>query len=66
MAIKAGGGPTGSNFDYAAPMTESILLGNAAFRAGEKLHYDGRRMRVTNTRKADEFIHHDYHKGWKL
>ncbi len=66
QAIRAGGGPTGSNFDYAAPMTESILLGIVAFRAGEKLNWDAKRMRATNSRKADEFVHHQYRKGWKL
>jgi hypothetical protein len=46
-------------------LTEAVLLGNAAFRAGEKLYWDGKEGRVTNTRKADEFIRRPYRKGWE-
>jgi hypothetical protein len=58
------GSPTYSNFEYATMLTEAVLLGNAAFRAGEKLYWDGKEGRVTNTRKADEFIRRPYRKGW--
>jgi len=64
LACKTGS-PTYSNFEYATTLTEAVLLGNAAFRAGEKLYYDGKEGRVTNTRKADEFIHRPYRKGWE-
>lgn len=59
------GSPTYSNFEYATLLTEAVLLGNAAFRAGEKLYYDGETGRVTNTRSADEYIHRPYRKGWE-
>jgi hypothetical protein len=35
-------------FSYAAHLTEIMLLGIAALRAGTKLHYDGANMRITN------------------
>jgi predicted dehydrogenase len=36
------GGPScGSNFDYASLLTETVLLGNVAIRAGRKVHWDG-------------------------
>jgi predicted dehydrogenase len=60
------GTPTASNFDYAAPMTESILLGNVAFRAGRRIEYDWRSMRCPNCREADRLIRHRYRRGWKL
>ncbi|MCL6536585.1 MAG: Gfo/Idh/MocA family oxidoreductase [Armatimonadetes bacterium] len=59
------GSPTYSNFEYATTLTEAVLLGNAAFRAGEKLYWDGKEGRVTNTRKADEFVRMPYRKGWE-
>ncbi len=59
------GSPTYSNFEYATMLTEAVLLGNAAFRAGEKLSYDGETGRVTNTRSADEYIRRPYRKGWE-
>jgi len=42
-----GGPAAGSNFDYAAPLTEVVLLGCAAARAGEKLEWDPANMRFT-------------------
>ncbi|MGQ9525829.1 MAG: Gfo/Idh/MocA family protein [Armatimonadota bacterium] len=60
------GGPTGSNFDYAGPMTEAILLGNVAFRVGQKITYDARRMKAVNCPEADRYINHEYRKGWSL
>ena len=35
-------------FDYAAPLTEVMLLGIVALRAGGKIQYDGANARVTN------------------
>ena len=34
------GSPTGCPFSYSGPMTETVLLGNVAFRAGKKLDWD--------------------------
>jgi predicted dehydrogenase len=61
-----GQGKTASNFDYACPMTESILLGNVAFRLGKKITYDSRRMKAVGMPEADEYIQHQYRKGWSL
>ncbi|MEC8929036.1 MAG: Gfo/Idh/MocA family oxidoreductase [Verrucomicrobiota bacterium] len=61
------GGPAAlSNFDYAGPMTESVLLANVALRAGRKIEWDAQAMRVTNHPKANAFVRHSYRKGWKL
>lgn len=60
------GAPTASNFDYACPLTESVLLGNVAFRAGQRLEWDARRMRATNCREADQYVQHHYRRGWSL
>jgi predicted dehydrogenase len=66
LAIK-NGTPTGSPFnDYAGLLTEANHLGNVAYRAGTKIHWDTAAMRVTNTRKADPFIRREPRKGWKL
>ena len=58
----------GSNFTYAAPFTESILLGNIALRVGkmnEKLMYDGKNMRFTNSEEANKFLTKEYRTGWE-
>jgi predicted dehydrogenase len=64
-AIK-GGPPAMSNFDYAGVLTETILLGNVAMRAGKKIEWDGDKLRVTNDKKANEYVNPPYRKGWKL
>ena len=60
------GEPTGSNFEYAAALTEMVLLGNVAFRVGQKLEWDPASMRAKNLSEADQYIHSQYRKGWSL
>jgi predicted dehydrogenase len=56
-----------SNFSVAGPMVEAILLGNVAIRTGQKLHWDGGAMKMTNhVPRAEELISPPYRKGWSL
>jgi len=56
-----------SNFEYAAYFTEIILLGNLAMRVpGENIKWDGPAMKSPNVSKANEFVHHEYRKGYTL
>ncbi len=66
-AIMAGKPTTAlSNFDYAATMTEAILLGNVAMRVGKKIEWDGEQMKATNAPEAAQFVKREYRKGWEL
>jgi predicted dehydrogenase len=62
------GGPVpGSNFvDHSAVLTETILLGNVALRAGKKLVWDGPNLKITNDAAANKLLHRDYRIGWGL
>ena len=60
------GGQTTCNFDYSGTLSEAVLLGNAAFRAGEKLQWDAQDLKATNTDKAAPYIRREYRKGWTL
>jgi len=60
------GEPTSCNFQYSGALTETVLLGNVAFRAGCKLRWDSARLRARGCAEADEFIHHEYRKGWRI
>jgi hypothetical protein len=53
-------------FSYAAHLTEIMLLGVAAMRAGTRLQYDGAAMRVTNHAAANGFLAREYRKGFEL
>ncbi|MFP6677535.1 MAG: Gfo/Idh/MocA family oxidoreductase [Pirellulaceae bacterium] len=59
-------GPTTCNFDYSGALTEAVLLGIVAYRSGETVQWDGANLRVTNSAKAQEWIHREYRKGWTL
>lgn len=61
-----GGEPAMSNFDYAAALTETMLLGDLAVRMGEPIYWDAKNMRAINCPKADYFVNRPYRKGWTL
>ena len=60
------GSATGSHFGYAGPLTEMVLLGNVASRAGKKIEWDSKAMKVTNCPEAEPFIRLTYRDGWSL
>lgn len=71
-----------SSFDYAGPMTETVLMGNLAIRsymlrkensngkmefyARKKLLWDGDNMKITNLEEANQFVTRTYREGWKV
>ncbi|MBC6951506.1 gfo/Idh/MocA family oxidoreductase [candidate division KSB1 bacterium] len=69
-AIKSGNGAqTTSNFEYAAQLTETMLLGNIAIRLADKnlaLKYDGRKMAFTNMPEANRHLTREYRAGWNV
>jgi hypothetical protein len=69
-----------SNFDFAGPLSEIVLLGNVAIRSSllkrskrsnvfigrKKLDYDNKKMQITNLDQANQFLTRDYREGWNL
>ncbi len=53
-------------FEYAAKLTEVMLLGVVALRAGRKISYDGVNMRVTNLPQANDYLRREYRQGWSV
>jgi predicted dehydrogenase len=55
-------------FTYAANLTECMLLGIAALRAGQGrlLRYDGPGMRFTNFPEANQYLTREYRRGWEV
>ena len=60
------GSPTTCNFDYSGPLSETVLLGNVAYRTGEKLQWDANKLQAIGCEKADQFIRREYRAGWTL
>jgi hypothetical protein len=68
-----GGAAGGSNFDWAGPLTEVVLLGNVALRpqlreelTTKKLLWDGPNLRFTNSDLANSFVRREYREGWAV
>ena len=61
------GGPKAlSNFDYAGSLTEAVLLGNVALRAGKKILWDAKKLKITNAPEANQYLRTEYRKGWRV
>ena len=64
-AIKSGK-PANSDFSYAAPFNEVVLLGNIAMRAGKRIEWDPATMKFPNAPEADQFLQQPFREGWTL
>lgn len=68
-----GGAAAGSNFDWAGPMTETILLGNVALRSQlradltkKQLRWDAASLKFTNHDTANQYLRREYREGWSV
>lgn len=66
LAACKNGSPTGCNFEYSGPLTETVLLGTVAYRVGKKLDWDPVNLKAANCPEADPFIRRAYRAGWTL
>lgn len=55
----------GSNFDYAAPLTEMVHLGNLAIRTGKRIEWDKDKMEARGVPEAERFIKPFVRSGWE-
>ena len=73
IAACKGGKKAGSNFDWAGPLAESVLLGNVALRVQlreeltiGRLMWDSEQLKFTNMEDANKFVRREYRAGWSL
>lgn len=59
---------TMSNFGYAGRLTETILVGNLAMRAGEgqRIEWDAEKLMSTNVPEVNQFVQREYRPGWEI
>ncbi|MBU6400157.1 MAG: Gfo/Idh/MocA family oxidoreductase [Verrucomicrobia bacterium] len=61
------GSATRSNFGFAGPLTEAVLLGSLCVHyGGTKLYWDSANLKVTNEPDANKLLHYQYRPGWTL
>lgn len=59
-----GGTPAGANFEYAARLTETVLLSNVAVRARRPIDWDTAAMKITNLPEANQYLTKTYRPGF--
>ncbi len=65
--VLAGDGRCSTDFSYSGPLSESVILGNAAARfPGETLEFDARGLKFPNRADADRYLTRTYRRGWDL
>lgn len=65
-AIKGEGPLPGSNFDYAARLTEMSLVGVLAQRTNRDIEWDAKAMRVTNHQGFEKYVRQSARRGWDV
>lgn len=55
----------GANFDYAAPMTEVMLLGIIVSNHGGRIEWDSKNMRITNRPELNVYLRDPVRRGWE-
>jgi predicted dehydrogenase len=60
------GSATTCNFAYASALTETVLLGDVAYRAGARLEWDAPTLTARGNSQAANFIRTEYREGWQL
>jgi len=66
IAACKGGAAAAANFEVAGPVTEAILLGNVALRAGKSIQWDDKNFNITNDEPANNLLHVPYRNGWVI
>jgi len=47
-------------------LAESVILANAAFRAGGGFDWDAKAFKASGNSKVDEYLYPDFREGWKV
>ncbi len=65
--IACKGGPKAtSHFDYAERLSETVLLGNIAWKVGQGFKWDGATGTSPDCPAVAQWLRRDYRKGWTL
>lgn len=62
----AGGGTTSCPFSYSGPLTETVLLGNVAYRTGKTIDWDSDKLTANGVPEAQPLIRRAYREGWSV
>ncbi len=60
------GSPTTCNFDYSGALTETVMLGKAAYRSGKKIDWDPVNLKAKGCPEADQYLRPNWRPGWSI
>ncbi|WP_146504600.1 Gfo/Idh/MocA family protein [Rubinisphaera italica] len=60
-----GGEPASCNFDYSGPLSETVMLGNVAYRSGG-FAWDAKSLKTIGNDQAQKLIREPFRKGWEI
>jgi predicted dehydrogenase len=67
VVLAGGKAKCSASFDYAGPLTESVLIGNvAAHFPGEALEFDAKALSFPRKREANQYLTRSYRNGWGM
>ncbi len=61
-----GGESSPGSFLTAVAISDAVNLGTVALRAGCKVEFDSRQMKITNVASANRYLRREYRQGWEL
>jgi predicted dehydrogenase len=61
-----GRGQTSCPFAYSGPLTETVLLGNVAYRLGKRIEWNPAELKVNGLPEADALLKPAYRTGWQI
>ena len=67
VEVALNGGQCGSHFQFAGPMTETVLLANiAGLFPGKTLEWNAKRMKFKKAPEATKMLRRKYRDGWEI
>jgi predicted dehydrogenase len=62
----AGNGKTSCPLSYSGPLSETVLLGNVAYRSGKTIEWDSKALAARGVPEAMQFVRRTYRAGWEV
>jgi hypothetical protein len=67
IVLANGRGRCSTDFSYAGPLTESVIIGNVAARfPGETLTFDAKALEFRNQPEATKYLSREFRTGWNI
>jgi len=61
-----GGEAAACNFNYSGPLSETVLLGNVAYRAGGGFEWDAEKLTASGNEQAPKYLRSHFRAGWEV